>query len=217
MSTFPEFPKLDAKLLLPGDKGDIETSVSWPKSNIARKVVVICHPHPLYGGSMDNKVVTTLVRSFNQLDYVAVRFNFRGVGASHGQHDEGRGEADDCSMILRWVQQQLPQAELALAGFSFGSFVAYKVAGWEQWNTTLKSLLLVAPPVSYPEFATLPEPGMSCMVIQGEADEVVNPAAVYQWVEELAVKINLIRMPDTSHFFHGKLIELKQQIIQSLS
>lgn len=216
LSTTP-FPSDSSTLLLQGEAGQLDVGVTLPKIPNTENVIIICHPHPLYGGSMDNKVVSTLVRTFRELDFCTVRFNFRGVGHSEGEHDQGLGEARDLELILNWVVQALPDANVLLAGFSFGSYVAYRVAATSQHKENIQQLLLVAPPVQYPEFSSLPEPTMPVLVVQGEADEVVEPDKVFAWVKQTLPEATLLRMPDTSHFFHGKLIELKRLLIQDFS
>lgn len=206
-----------AQFTLPGQVGELELATTSPKENANGKAILICHPHPLYGGTMDNKVITTLMRSFNQLGFKTVRFNFRGIGKTAGEHDKSFGEADDVLAIIDWLTNALPDDDIWLAGFSFGAYVAYRAAGMAQLSTIIKELVLVAPPVLYPEFADLPQPSMPTLVLQGEADEVVDPALVFQWVAAQAQAIKLQRFPETSHFFHGKLIDLKDVLVQEFS
>jgi alpha/beta superfamily hydrolase len=216
MSTpFPT--ELKAQFTLPGPIGDLELATTFPKENTNGKVIVICHPHPLYGGSMDNKVITTLMRSFNQLGFKTVRFNFRGVGQSIGEHDKGLGEANDLVAIIDWLAEALPDDHIWLAGFSFGAYVAYRVAGLAAMKRVVQQLILVAPPVFYPEFSQLPQPGIPSLVLQGEADEVVEPELVFQWAAKKQKPIKVQRFPETSHFFHGKLINLKNVLVQEFS
>ena len=217
MTMTTSFPTQSSTVLLQGEAGQLEVAVTLPKVAAIHKVILICHPHPLYGGTMDNKVVSTLVRSFDELDYATVRFNFRGVGRSEGLHDQGHGEAQDLELILNWILQAMPDANVVLAGFSFGSYVAYQVAASCQWSATIQRLLLVAPPVQYPGFSSITPPVMPIVVVQGEADEVVEPDKVFAWVEHTLPEASVLRMADTSHFFHGKLIELKRLLIQEFS
>lgn len=215
-STIP-FPQISSTLFLEGDAGQLELGVTLPKIAQIKNVILICHPHPLYGGTMDNKVVSTLVRTFTELEFCTVRFNFRGVGHSAGEHDKGIGEAHDLDLILAWVLQAMPDVNLFLAGFSFGSYVAYRIAGSSEHKDKIQKLILVAPPVQYPEFSSLPIPTVPILVVQGEADEVVEPDKVFAWVKQTLPRAALLSMPDTSHFFHGKLVELKHLLIQELS
>lgn len=217
MSIPVSLPTQSTTFTLPGEAGAIEVAVTVPKNKNTNKVIIICHPHPLYGGTMENKVVTTLVRTFVELDFYCLRFNFRGVGQSAGEHDKGIGEANDLAVIIEWLFSQRPDAHCFLAGFSFGAYVAYRVAGQEDYAAHIQQLLLVAPPVQYPEFATLPIPPVPSMVLQGEADEVVQPEDVFAWVNAKLPKAQLIRFSDTSHFFHGKLVDLKKVLIQEFA
>ena len=203
-----------AHFVLSGAAGHIEIATSQTNSQSANKVMVICHPHPLYGGTMENKVVTTLMRTFNNMGFKTVRFNFRGVGASTGQHASGIGEAKDLVTVLDWVDSVLPQDELWLAGFSFGAYVAYRVAVISQYKDKIKQLVLVAPPVTYPEFKTLAFPTMPWLIVQGEADEVVEPQAVFAWLDNAGRAARLVRIPAASHFFHGELITLKNSLVR---
>ncbi|MGV8941888.1 MAG: alpha/beta hydrolase [Lysobacter sp.] len=210
---FPNDPDfLDGKaaaLTLAGPVGAIEAIVEAAAADAPARplVAVICHPLPTEGGTMHNKVVTITARALRESGATTVRFNFRGVGASEGEFDGGIGEADDLRAVVAWVRQQRPQAELWLAGFSFGSYVAYQVA------TELKPgmLIMIAPPAGgrgYDFAAITPFDG-PWLVVQGEADEIVDPQHVYTWVDSLKQPPELVRMPDTSHFFHRKLMDLR--------
>jgi len=154
---------------------------------------------------MTNKVVTTLERSLLDLGLATVRFNFRGVGQSEGVHDFGNGESDDLVVIAEWARAQHPGAVLWLAGFSFGSYVALRATARLQ----PAQLILVAPPVGRQDFSGIAAPACPWLIVQGEADEVVDPAAVFAWAATLQPPPTLVRMPDTSHFFHRRLIELR--------
>lgn len=205
-ATFP--PKAIA-LTLAGPAGVLEAAVNVPVSGAARNgVIVVCHPHPQHGGSMHNKVVTMIERAVRELGLATVVFNFRGVGASAGSYDDGRGETEDLLAVVAWVQRVRPDDALWLAGFSFGSFVAASVAS----QLPVQQLILVAPPVSRWEFAKLAPPRCPWLVIQGEADEVVDPEAVFAWAAAQAVPPAVVRMPDTSHFFHRRLMDLRGAI-----
>ena len=211
-----KFPVESARFTLLGEAGDIQIRTLSAKSQMF-KTIVVCHPHPLHGGTMDNKVVTTIVRSFHQLDFNVVSFNFRGVGLSQGEHDKGIGETDDLLTVIDWLFEVLPETGLYLAGFSFGSYVAYRAATISKYKDKIVKLLLVAPPVTYPEFSELAEPIMSWIVVQGEADEVVDPDAVFTWLESMISKPTVIRMSGTSHFFHRKLVDLKNNLLRVFS
>ena len=181
----------------------------------ARGAALICHPHPLYGGSMQNKVVATLQRAARDHGLSTLRFNFRGVGHSAGSHDQGRGEIDDAEAAARWLMDQHPGLPLTIMGFSFGSCVAACLAGrLESEGLELSALFVVAPPVErFPLDGRLPE---SCrmIVIQPEDDEVITPARVYQWSQALQRPHDLLKVAECGHFFHGRLTELKD-LVQS--
>lgn len=200
------FPAASGELVLHGPAGAIEAIAGLPDAADARDgVAIICHPHPLHGGTMHNKVVTMLERALRELGLATIRFNFRGVGASDGAHDDGLGETLDLIAIGEWVHAVRPGAALWLAGFSFGSFVAAKAAR----HLSPAQLVLVAPPVGKWPFAALPLPPCPWLVVQGEADDVVSPQAVFDWIAELADPPTLVRMPDTDHFFHRRLLDLR--------
>lgn len=201
------FPTTPATFLLPGPVGAIECASAAPAPEVARAgCAIICHPHPLQGGSMTNKVVTTLERTLLELGLATVRFNFRGVGASAGTYDHGDGETDDALAIAAWLARVRPHDALWLAGFSFGSYVALRAAA----QLPVKQLITVAPAVTLRNFAALRAPDCPWLVIQGEADEVVDPAAVYAYVAIHDPPPTLVRMPEAGHFFHRRLIELRQ-------
>ncbi|MBL4647484.1 MAG: alpha/beta fold hydrolase, partial [Gammaproteobacteria bacterium] len=187
---------------------------SSPQLVVPQQIAVICHPHPQHGGTMHNKVVTTLHRTYQDLGMLTVRFNYRGVGNSEGKYDQGRGESDDLLTVLKWVHKTCPQHQLYLAGFSFGAWISYHIAG--QYHQPVKHLVTVAPPIHYDGFAQLPQPPCPWLVVQGEQDEVVNAQDVYDWLAEMAQPPLLIRMPNTGHFFHGKLVTLREQLKDSL-
>ncbi|WP_324710532.1 alpha/beta hydrolase [Pseudomonas citronellolis] len=171
-------------------------------------VALICHPHPLFAGTMQNKVVATLQRIARDAGYATLRFNFRGVGQSAGSYAEGRGEIDDALAAARWLGERHPGLPLTLMGFSFGSCVAGNAAArLEGQGVALRHLFMLAPPVE--RFAVELPRQCPITVVQPEDDEVVTPARVYAWSESLALPHELLRVPGCSHFFHGKLIELK--------
>lgn len=171
-------------------------------------VALICHPHPLFAGTMQNKVVATLQRIARDAGYATLRFNFRGVGQSAGSYAEGRGEIDDALAVARWLGERHPGLPLTLMGFSFGSCVAGNAAArLEGQGVALRHLFMLAPPVE--RFAVELPRQCPITVVQPEDDEVVTPARVYAWSESLALPHELLRVPGCSHFFHGKLIELK--------
>lgn len=196
-------------LFLDGPDGQLEVlHLATPD---AKGVALICHPHPLFAGTMQNKVVATLQRAARDAGYATLRFNFRGVGQSAGSYAEGRGEVDDALAVAHWLAEQHPGLPLTLMGFSFGSCVAGNAAErLEEQGAELAQLFMLAPPVERFD-VELPE-RCPLTVIQPEADEVVTPERVYAWSAELSKPHELIRIPECSHFFHGKLIELKDLI-----
>jgi len=203
----PPFPPQSGPLFLHGPAGRIEALAGVPEPAAARGVVVLlCHPHPLHGGTMHNKVVAMLERSVLELGARTLRFNFRGVGATEGAHDGGDGETHDAIAVGEWLVKACPGDVLWLAGFSFGSMVAARAAR----HLPAKYLLSVAPPVGkYPVFDALPPPPCPWLVVQGEDDDVVDPQAVYDFVARQADPPTLVRMPETGHFFHRKLLDLR--------
>lgn len=204
------------RLLLDGPVGTIEALSDAPQlaaGAAPRGVAVIAHPHPLFGGTMDNKVVQTLARAFVQCGWRAVRFNFRGVGATAGAHDEGRGEAQD---LLAVVQQCAPEGPLALAGFSFGSFVMSQalMSLWPQRQ--IEKLVFVGTAASRLQVATLPpEVHERTLVVHGEHDDTVPLSSVMDWARPQVLPVTVI--PGGSHFFHGQLPLLKNLVVRHLS
>lgn len=203
------------RLLLQGPAGAIEALLDRPVLSVgepSRGVAVIAHPHPLFGGTMDNKVVQTLARAFVQCGWSAVRFNFRGVGASQGSHDEGRGEAED---FLAVVQQCAPDGPLALAGFSFGSFVMSQALSVLWPTRAVEKLVMVGPAVSRFKMAALPpEAHERALVIHGELDDTVPLADVMDWARPQVLPVLVV--PGGSHFFHGQLPLLKTLVVRHL-
>lgn len=176
-------------------------------------LVIVCHPHPVHGGTMDNKVVTTLMRTYRDLGVHVLRFNFRGVGKSEGRFDNAIGEVDDLLAVITWTKQQLPQAPLLLAGFSFGSSIAAQAS---HQVDSLLHLTLVAPPVERYPYDCDGQFPCALAVIQGDKDERVVAEGVYQWVAALQSPAELLRYPDAGHFFHGYLTHMKNDLTQVL-
>ncbi|OHE84785.1 MAG: alpha/beta hydrolase [Lysobacterales bacterium RIFOXYD1_FULL_69_11] len=208
--TEPVFPTEESTpLMLDGPAGAIEAIVEAAEGHARPLVAVLCHPLPTEGGTMHNKVVTIAARALRESGAATVRFNFRGVGQSEGTFDDGNGEADDLRAVVAWVRRQRPDAKLWLAGFSFGAYVSLKVAA----ELKPDMLISIAPPAGRGwEFDAITPPDCPWLVIQGEADEIVDPAAVYAWLDGLkGLKHTpeLVRMPETSHFFHRRLMDLR--------
>jgi alpha/beta superfamily hydrolase len=202
------------RLRLAGGAGVIEALRDTPPDGLPwRGTAVIAHPHPLFGGTMDNKVVQTLARAFVQAGWTAVRFNFRGVGASQGVHDEGRGEAQDMQAL---IAQAAPQGPLALAGFSFGAFVTAQAAATLWPARPFERLVLVGTAAARFHVATLPpESHDRTFVVHGEADDTVPLSAVMDWARPQTLPVTVI--PGGGHFFHGQLPLLKSLVLRHLS
>jgi alpha/beta superfamily hydrolase len=209
------FPQIETTFLLPGPVGDLEVLATPVKADVTSRsaVAIICHPHPLFGGTMTNKVVSTLARACGDLGLQTVRFNFRGVGKSSGAFADGIGEIEDLLAVVEWAKQSLPESDIWLAGFSFGAAVSAHVAT----RIAVAQLVSVAPPV--PRFDLLQLPTVNCpwLILQGEEDEVVSPHDVYAWVETRKPTPELIRIPNAGHFFHGQLLELRRLLETALS
>jgi len=196
-----------------GPAGMIEALRDEPGAGVtARGTAVIAHPHPLFGGTMENKVVQTLARAFVQSGWLALRFNFRGVGATQGHHDEGRGELDD---MLALIASEAPQGPLALGGFSFGSFVASRAVA-ALWPTRRpEKIVLVGTAAMRFEVAALPpEAHDATLVIHGERDDTVPLASVLDWARPQTLPVTVV--PGGSHFFHGQLPLLKSLVLRHL-
>ena len=188
-----------------GPAGDLDCALDEPVGAL-HGVAVICHPHPQHGGTLNNKVVATLARAFTQCGWRAVRFNFRGIGGSAGTWDEGRGEIDDALAVVAALRE--PGQVLALAGFSFGAYVASQAAAALQ----PERLVLVGPATA--SFTVAPVPA-DTLVIHGEADDVVPLAATLVWARPQALPVVVV--PGAGHFFHGQLPLLKSLVVRHLS
>jgi alpha/beta superfamily hydrolase len=200
------FPTEPGALQLKGPAGAIECLVDLPEEARAIKgCAILCHPHPMHGGTMRNKVVTIMERSFRELGLKTIRFNFRGVGDSEGEFDEGIGEAEDLRAVIRWVQSTCPDHRLWLGGFSFGAFISIKVAP----EFPIHQLLSIAPPAGRYELDTLTPPNCPWLVVQGDEDEVVSAESVKQWVSNLSPAPELVMMEGAGHFFHRRLMDLR--------
>jgi uncharacterized protein len=205
----PAYPTASAAVQLAGPAGVLELAVDRSDCPPLPAIAIVCHPLPTEGGTMHNKVVTMAARALRELGLDTVRFNFRGTGGSAGTFDEGIGETDDLLAVAAWVRAQRPDRALWLAGFSFGAYVALRAA--EALQPAF--MLSIAPPVRRSwDFDTLTLPTCPWLVIQGEVDEVVDPQAVFAWIDAMAEPPQLVRMPDTSHFFHRKLMDLRGAI-----
>ncbi|WP_339547549.1 alpha/beta hydrolase [Pseudomonas sp. RA_35y_Pfl2_P32] len=183
-----------------------------------RGLALICHPNPVQGGTMLNKVVSTLQRTARDAGLITLRFNYRGVGASAGSHDMGSGEVDDAQAAAQWLRARHPDVPLTLLGFSFGGFVAASLGGrLEARGETLARLFMVAPAVMrLGDQDPLPQQG-TLTLIQPETDEVIDPQLVYDWSAALDRPHELLKVAECGHFFHGKLTDLKDLLLPRLS
>ncbi|MCU1725826.1 alpha/beta hydrolase [Pseudomonas sp. 7P_10.2_Bac1] len=205
----------ETPVLIDGPVGQLEAL--YLDSAEPRGLALLCHPNPVQGGTMLNKVVSTLQRTARDAGLVTLRFNYRGVGASAGSHDMGTGEVEDALAAARWLRAQYPELPLTLLGFSFGGFVAASLGGQlEAQGAKLSGLFMVAPAVmrlleQYPLPASCP-----ITVIQPETDEVIDPQLVYNWSNDLSRPHELLKVAECGHFFHGKLPELKELVAPRL-
>lgn len=206
-------PSRDQSVAIAGPQGKLEALLRTPASPRNGLVAIVCHPHPLHGGTMDNKVVSTLVRAFDEVDIPSVRFNFRGVGASEGSYADGVGEVEDLQAVADWVRDQFAGCKLVLAGFSFGSGV---VSNGCQSLADVVQGIFVAPPVGRYNFAEASSYPCPVTVVMGDKDELVSPEDVYQWSDSLSPPATVISLPDASHFFHGQLVIFREQLVASL-
>ncbi|MBC7982887.1 MAG: alpha/beta fold hydrolase [Candidatus Obscuribacterales bacterium] len=194
-------------LLIDGPVGAIEVLIDEPTVD-AQHVAVVCHPHPLFGGNMTNKVTHILARSCNDLGAIAVRFNFRGVGKSSGTHDDGRGETDDVVAVLKWSEQRWPGKSIWLAGFSFGAAMALRAA----LVHPVARLVTVAPALRWLQQLAGAEPKGPWLIAQGDQDELVDAQAVRKWAENLSQPPTLVILAGAEHFFHGRLNDLRDVV-----
>ncbi|GAA0770265.1 alpha/beta hydrolase [Ideonella azotifigens] len=205
-------PRMSANtqpLRIAGPAGVLVGAMDEPAAGVAlRGVVVICHPNPQQGGTMDNKVVHTLARAFLQLGYRAVRFNYRGVGGSEGEWDEGRGEVDDALAVI--AAQRDPALPLALAGFSFGGYIVSHAAQRLADDAKAERLVLVGPATSRFDMTTVPA---DTLVIHGETDDVVPLSATFDWARPQSLPVVVV--PGVGHFFHGQLPLLKSLVVNA--
>lgn len=194
--------------LIDGPTGALEVLFTRPQG-APTALALICHPHPQFGGTMDNKVVQTLAKAFAELGCATMRFNFRGVGNSAGVFDDGIGETEDAAAVLAWGRAQVPQSmPLIAAGFSFGCFVQTLLLPRSQPD----QLVLVGPAVNRFQ---IPEVAKDTIIIHGEEDDVVPLADVMNWARPQGLPVTVF--PGTGHFFHGRLTELKAVIKRNVS
>ena len=201
-------------VVVDGPAGPLEARIEDPAPGaVPAACGVVCHPHPLYGGTMQNKVVHTLARAMQELGVPTVRFNFRGVGASAGQYDSGVGELEDALAVCHWARDHWRCESLWLAGFSFGSAVALQAAA----VASPAALVTVAPPVGRIIVTPVERPSCPWLVVQGDRDELVDVVSVRRWVAAFDQPPTLVELAGAEHFFHGRLGELRDAVIAFLS
>lgn len=201
-------PPIPQPVTIAGPAGPIEALAEIPEGHDGRRCAIVCHPHPLFGGTMQNKVVHMAARALQELGYATLRFNFRGVGASAGTFDDGSGETDDALAVYDYATTRWPGATPVIAGFSFGSYVAFRVA----LQREVAALVMIAPPVRRFDFAATELPSAPWLIIQGDADDVVECADVTHWVDSLSPRPRYEVLVGAGHFFHGRLTDVKALI-----
>jgi alpha/beta superfamily hydrolase len=171
-------------------------------------VAIVCHPHPLHGGTMTNKVVHTLARAFNELGMPAVRFNYRGVGASAGTYADGDGETQDALAVIDWARKRWSTAGIVMGGFSFGGAVAIRAAA----EQSIAALITVAPAIRLVPVSATRLPQCPWLIVQGDRDELVDAADVQRWATQLPTPPQIKLLSGVEHFFHGRLNELRESV-----
>lgn len=204
---------LTEAITLAGPAGRLEGLLEEPRQNAGPGVAVLCHPHPLHHGTMLNKVLHAVSRAVNEMGLPAVRFNFRGVGASDGDYGGGIGETDDTLAVAAWAKSRYSGGPLWLCGFSFGAMVACRAALAEQ----PAQLVTIAPPVHrMADLLDGAQPDCPWLIVQGEADETVSCDEVVNWMNQLEPGPELIVLPGVDHFFHGRLTALRETLVARL-
>jgi uncharacterized protein len=196
------------RVAIPGPAGALEALIEAPAGAVDA-FAVICHPHPLHGGTLDNKVVHTVARAFQELGVATLRFNFRGVGKSAGQFADGEGESEDASALIDWGRKRWRGAALWLGGFSFGGAIAIRIAAAARPSL----LVTVAPAVQRVDPAGGAPAGVPWLIVQGDTDDVVPCVEVKAWAAEHASEAELVVLAGVGHFFHGRLHELRDTVI----
>ena len=208
-------PPRAERVRIAGPAGEIEALVETPAEGGASpstRFGVVCHHHPLYGGTLDNKVVYTLARAFVELGIPSIRFNFRGVGSSAGSYDEGSGETADALAVIAYGRERWPGASPWLGGFSFGGAVAVRAAA----QAAPATLVTVAPGITRVAMTGVESPACPWLIVQGDADDVIEPAAVLDWARRQTPAPTVHLMPGAGHFFHGRLHELRATVLDFL-
>ena len=215
LSNLKKYPEKSTFGIINGQSGNIETVINIPKErSFQNYIAIICHPHPLHGGTMHNKVVHTAAKACNELGIDAIRFNYRGVGKSQGSFGDSIGESEDLQSVIDFVKSHNPNARLILAGFSFGSFIA--LTGAVNKNNNCEMLLSIAPAVNHQDYAKfVPQLDINIpwLLIHGTKDEIIDIKIIKNWLDNLSHKPSVELFENSTHFFHGYLIELKNCII----
>jgi alpha/beta superfamily hydrolase len=207
-------PGQSRQLLIDGPAGRLETLLAVPRQDTPAGICVVCHPHPLMGGAMSNKVVYTLASSALQAGLLTARFNFRGVGRSEGSYDQARGETDDALAVVAWLRRRQPQAPLVLAGFSFGAFVSLKAAAAAH---PALQISVSIPFGKYVENADPPpNPGCPWLAVHSVDDDVVSYEDTLAVLQAYTPPPQLARFENAGHFYHGRLVELQQIVLPFL-
>ncbi len=203
--------KFSKKFYLTGLAGKMECLLDLPE-DAPRGIALVAHPHPLYGGTMENKVTQTLARTFVSLGYATARFNFRGVGESEGEHDRGHGEVDDMQVMLNHMREQYPGLPVALSGFSFGTFVQAQLharLAAEGKAEAIERMVLVGTAAGKWPMPAVPE---DTILIHGEQDDTITLQMVFDWARPLEIPVVVI--PGADHFFHRRLNPIKNLVTQ---
>lgn len=197
-------------LIIDGPAGALELRVAMRPN--ARCSVVVCHPHPMHGGTMHNKVVTTAIKAGQNLGMNTVGFNFRGVGESQGEYAHGQGEQDDLRAVIHWLQQNAPGLPLIVVGFSFGSYIAAACAA----SYKVQGCISIAPAVTRFDFSQVARGDFPWVVLQGSQDEIVDFSSVKSWYSTLSEPKQWIEFEGAGHFFHGHLVALRHALERSM-
>jgi len=201
------------RFFIDGPAGRLQAIFELPAEQIPLGSVVVCHPHPQHGGTMHNKVAHTLARAFVRMGYAALRFNFRGTEESEGVYDAGDGELADSLAAIEWMRARFPGKVLWVAGFSFGAAIAVKAAV----ATEIDGLISVAPAISRFASGLDTQPTCPWLIVQGDQDELVDVDETVTWVDGLEPGPELLIIPDGEHFFHGRLVELREAVVTFVS
>ena len=209
---------------IPAPAGELEVDTLWqndnPQDSQTQTLALLCHPNPLFQGTMSNKVVTTMYRFARDNGMHVVRFNFRGVGKSTGEHDYGVGEVHDAMTVLQWAMTQTTARQVWLGGFSFGGYITARVAEqlllsahvWGLSEIVMDQVVLIAPSVERNDVSDLSLPTQKTYQIFGDADEVINPDSMLNFAERMQIDYHIVA--GAGHFFHGRLTELKQLLTE---